>query len=116
MRISDWSSDVCSSDLVRFVLDHCGKPDIATGLREPWRSQIAEMAALPNVVCKISGLVTAADWADLQEEDVLCSARAAPAAFGPARVLFGSAWPVNEVAGGYARWFSLAPYHPSASD
>src|SRR3546814_16518460 len=40
---------------VRFVLDHCGKPDIATGLREPWRSQIAGMAALPNSVCKISG-------------------------------------------------------------
>src|SRR3546814_2497455 len=96
MRISDWSSDVCSSDLVRFVLDHCGKPDIATGLREPWRSQIAEMAALPNVVCKISGLVTEADWADWQAEDVLWYARAAAAAFGPERLMFGSDWPRSE--------------------
>src|SRR3546814_1344338 len=70
MRISDWSSDVCSSDL---------------------------MAALPNVVCKISGLVTEADWADWQAEDVLWYARAAAAAFGPERIMFGSDWPVNEV-------------------
>ncbi|HWK37052.1 amidohydrolase family protein [Sphingomonas sp.] len=93
---------------VRFVLDHCAKPGIAAGLRDPWQAQIAEMASLPNVVCKISGLVTEADWSGWQAEDVLWYARVAAQAFGAERILFGSDWPVNEVAGGYLRWFRLA--------
>lgn len=93
---------------VNFVLDHCGKPDIARGKREPWAMQIAEMASLGNVACKISGLVTEASWADWQPEDVLWYARTAAAAFGPERILFGSDWPVNTVAGGYERWFGVA--------
>lgn len=92
----------------QFVLDHCAKPDIAGGLREPWQSQIREMASLPNVVCKISGLVTEADWQSWEGEDVLWYARVAAAEFGPERVMFGSDWPVNEVAGGYLRWLDLA--------
>jgi L-fuconolactonase len=92
----------------RFVLDHCGKPDIKAGLRQPWRSQIRDMARLPNIVCKISGLVTEADWENWQPDDVLWYARAATEAFGPDRIMFGSDWPVNEVAGGYVRWFALA--------
>ncbi len=92
----------------RFVLDHCAKPDIAAGVREPWRVQIAKMGALPNVVCKISGLVTEADWMNWKAEEVLWYARAAAEAFGPERIMFGSDWPVNEVAGGYMRWFHLA--------
>ncbi|MCM8730274.1 amidohydrolase family protein [Hephaestia sp. GCM10023244] len=101
---------------VRFVLDHCAKPDIATGLREPWRSQITEMAGLPNIVCKISGLVTEADWTRWEPEEVLWYARAAAEAFGPERIMFGSDWPVNEVAGGYERWFQLAKDLASAWD
>jgi L-fuconolactonase len=97
-----------------FVLDHCAKPDIAAGLREPWLSQIREMASRPNVVCKISGLVTEADWAAWQPDEVLWYARSAADAFGPERVLFGSDWPVNEVAGGYLRWFCLAEELASA--
>jgi len=93
---------------VRFVLDHCAKPDIAARLREPWRGEMAGMAALPNVVCKISGLVTEADWDDRDGEALLWYARAAAEMFGPERILFGSDWPVNEVAGGYMRWFRLA--------
>lgn len=92
----------------RFVLDHCAKPDIKAGVRDPWRSEIREMASLPNVVCKISGLVTEADWEHWRAEDVLWYARTAAEAFGPDRILFGSDWPVNEVAGGYRRWFELA--------
>jgi len=90
------------------VLDHCAKPGIAAGMRDPWRVQIAKMAALPNVVCKISGLVTEADWASWTPEEVLWYARTAAEAFGPERIMFGSDWPVNEVAGGYMRWFRLA--------
>ena len=93
---------------VRFVLDHCAKPDIAARLREPWLGQMTEMAALPNVVCKISGLVTEADWKDRDAEAVLWYAWSAAELFGPERILFGSDWPVNEVAGGYMRWFRLA--------
>lgn len=91
----------------QFVLDHCGKPGIAAGLREPWHSGIRELAALPNVMCKISGLVSEAvpNWA---AEDILWYARAAAEAFGPERVLFGSDWPVCEVAGGFMAWFRLA--------
>lgn len=91
-----------------FVLDHCAKPDIRGGAREPWLSQIRELAGQPNVVCKISGLVTEADWERWQPEEVLWYARQAADAFGPARVLFGSDWPVNEAAGGYAKWFRIA--------
>lgn len=92
----------------RFVLDHCAKPDIARGDREPWASQIRAMAALPNVVCKISGLVTEADWGSWRADQVLWYARHAADAFGPARIMFGSDWPVNEAAGGFAEWFRVA--------
>ena len=93
---------------VQFVLDHCAKPDIRAGATEPWLSQIRDMAALPNVVCKISGLVTEADWEQWQPEEILWYARQAADAFGPERILFGSDWPVNEAAGGYSKWFRLA--------
>ncbi|MGA9366823.1 MAG: amidohydrolase family protein [Steroidobacteraceae bacterium] len=92
----------------RFVLDHCAKPDIRRGEREPWAAQIRAMAALPNVVCKISGLVTEADWEGWRPDDILWYARHATDAFGPTRVMFGSDWPVNEAAGGYARWYRVA--------
>ncbi len=92
----------------RFVLDHCAKPDIRRGDREPWLSQVRAMAALPNVVCKISGLVTEADWEKWRPEEVLWYARHAADAFGPTRIMFGSDWPVNEAAGGFAKWYRLA--------
>ena len=98
----------------QFVLDHCAKPDIRGGAREPWLSQVREMAALPNVVCKISGLVTEADWERWRPEEILWYARQAADAFGPARILFGSDWPVNEAAGGYPKWFGLAEVLASA--
>jgi L-fuconolactonase len=91
-----------------FVLDHCAKPDIRAGTQEPWLAQIRELAGLPNVVCKISGLVSEADWGRWKPEEVLWYARSAAEAFGPSRILFGSDWPINEAAGGYLRWFRLA--------
>jgi L-fuconolactonase len=93
---------------VTLVLDHCAKPDIRNGAREPWLSQIRRLAALPNVVCKISGLATEAHWTRWQPEDLLWYARQAADAFGPQRVLFGSDWPVCELAGGFAKWLSVA--------
>ena len=93
---------------VPLVLDHCAKPDIRKGEREPWLAQIRQLAALPNIVCKISGLVTEADWERWQPEEILWYARQAADAFGPTRVLFGSDWPVCDAAGGFEKWFRVA--------
>lgn len=91
----------------QFVLDHCGKPDIKAGIREPWRAQIRQLAEFPNVVCKISGLVTEADWQSWNAQQLLWYASEAAEAFGPERILFGSDWPVNEVAGGLRAWWEV---------
>jgi L-fuconolactonase len=87
-----------------FVLDHGGKPDLASGEIAAWQDDIARLAERPNIVCKLSGLVTEAkpDWqiADLRRAvDHLC------ACFRPRRMLWGSDWPVVDLAGGYAGWF-----------
>lgn len=92
---------------VPLVLDHCGKPGIRKGEREPWLSQVRQLAALPHVACKISGLLTEADWARWRPEEVLWYARQAADAFGPTRILFGSDWPVCERAGGFDGWLRL---------
>jgi len=92
---------------VPLVLDHCAKPDIRKGEREPWLTQIRQLSALPNIVCKLSGLVTEADWERWQPEEILWYARQAADAFGPARVLFGSDWPVCEAAGGFQKWLGV---------
>jgi L-fuconolactonase len=90
-----------------FVLDHFGKPRLATGEIDVWRRDITALAERDNVVCKLSGLVTEArpDWqlADLREavDHVL-------GCFGPRRMLWGSDWPVVDLAGGYAKWLAAA--------
>ncbi|WP_329521340.1 amidohydrolase family protein [Spirillospora sp. NBC_01491] len=92
---------------VRLVLDHAGKPDIAGGAWEPWASWIEEMAALPNVTVKLSGLVTEAapGWTPA---DVLSYARHVLAAFGPGRTMYGSDWPVCTLAATYGQVAALA--------
>jgi len=88
-----------------FVLDHLGKPRVAAGaagLRE-WRELVAPVAARPNVVAKLSGLVAEADWATWTPEDLRPFVRAAVELFGTDRLMFGSDWPVCEVAAGYAQ-------------
>ena len=92
---------------VPLILDHCAKPDIRKREREPWLSQIRQLAALPNIACKISGLVTEAHWEQWRPEEVLWYARQAADAFGAARILFGSDWPICEVAGGFERWLRV---------
>jgi L-fuconolactonase len=92
---------------LQFVLDHCGKPPLATGELARWQRDIALLAEHRNIVCKLSGLVTEAapDWqiADLRkavDHVVTC--------FGPRRMLWGSDWPVVNLAGGYAKWLAAA--------
>jgi len=88
---------------VRFVLDHCGVPDIAAQALDPWRDGITRLAALPNVACKISGIVAyaAADWtpADLRPYVEHCIE-----AFGWDRVVWGSDWPVCTLTADLTRW------------
>jgi len=92
---------------LQFVLDHFGKPALSTGEIGVWRRDIALLAERDNVVCKLSGLVTEAkpDWslADLSGavDHVL-------SCFGPQRMLWGSDWPVVDLAGGYGKWLGAA--------
>jgi L-fuconolactonase len=90
-----------------FVLDHCGKPRLASGEIATWQRDIALLAKHPNIVCKLSGLVTEAapDWkiADLRQ-----AVDHVVACFGPERLLWGSDWPVVDLAGDYATWFAVA--------
>nr|WSW65096.1 amidohydrolase family protein [Streptomyces sp. NBC_00995] len=84
-----------------FVLDHAGKPQIATGRRHPWAEDLRALAALPNTVCKLSGLVTEADPHDWTVRDLRPYADTVLDAFGPGRLLFGSDWPVCRLAATY---------------
>jgi L-fuconolactonase len=84
-----------------FILDHLGKPPVASGSLRPWAGDVRRLAALPNTACKLSGLVTEADWNRWQVADLRPYADTALDAFGPARVMFGSDWPVCTLAASY---------------
>jgi L-fuconolactonase len=86
---------------VRFVIDHLAKPPIASGELEPWRERIAAFADLAHVACKVSGLVTEADWSSWTVEDLQPYVDHAIGVFGPERLLFGSDWPVCLLAASY---------------
>jgi L-fuconolactonase len=92
----------------RFVLDHIAKPLIKAQQVGDWAKDLQALAAHKNVWCKVSGMVTEADWHTWQPADFRPYLDVVFAAFGPERVLFGSDWPVCEVAGGYDAVVSLA--------
>jgi L-fuconolactonase len=98
------------ADLVRrvpkvtFVLDHFGKPDVRGKKTGLWAADLKTLAALPNVVCKISGLTTEADWNHWQPSDLKFYFGWALECFGFDRVLFGGDWPVATLATSYDRW------------
>jgi L-fuconolactonase len=93
---------------VTLVLDHAGKPPIASGVLEPWRSQLSALASLPHVRCKLSGLVTEAHWDAWSIRDLRPYAEHVLGSFGPDRVMFGSDWPVCELAASYGDVVALA--------
>jgi L-fuconolactonase len=93
---------------VRLVLDHAGKPAIADGGYEPWAEFLTSLAARPNVFCKLSGLVTEADWTKWTIEDLRPYAAHVLASFGSDRVMFGSDWPVCELAATYGQVYEAA--------
>ncbi len=87
----------------RFVIDHLAKPEIKAGKIEPWAGLIREIAASPNVYCKVSGMVTEADWKGWKAEDFEPYLDVVFEAFGAQRLMFGSDWPVCLVAATYAK-------------
>jgi L-fuconolactonase len=91
-----------------FVLDHLAKPPIKAQEVSEWERGLRTLAAHDNVCCKVSGLVTEADWQRWQPADFRPYLDVAFDAFGPARLMFGSDWPVCEVAGGYDQALGLA--------
>jgi L-fuconolactonase len=101
---------VCRCPEIHFILDHCGKPAIRDRQLDPWRQHLRELAALPNVVCKVSGLLTEADWANWQPAELQSYVRHAIDCFGFDRVLFGGDWPVLTLAGDYSRWLAALDF------
>jgi L-fuconolactonase len=90
-----------------FVLDHVAKPNVKDGRLEPWRSDLLRLARLPNVHCKVSGLITEADHRAWRAEQFRPYLDTVFEAFGLPRLMYGSDWPVCLFAGDYAAAFSL---------
>lgn len=91
----------------RFVLNHLAKPNIKEGLIEEWKQDIIELAKQQNVSCKVSGMVTEADWKKWKVKDFTPYLDVIFEAFGPKRVMYGSDWPVCLLAADYGRVLSL---------
>ncbi len=90
-----------------FVLDHLAKPRIREQLLQPWHDDLRRLAENPNVVCKLSGLVTEADWSAWTPEHLYPYLDAVLRIFGPERLLAGSDWPVCLLASEYHAWWTL---------
>lgn len=90
-----------------FVLDHLGKPPIKAKQLQPWAQHIRTLASNPNVFCKISGMVTEADWQHWRSDDFKPYLDAVFESFGVDRLMFGSDWPVCLLAGSYHRVLEL---------
>lgn len=91
----------------KLIVDHCAKPGIRNKEINEWSDAIKEVAANKNVYCKVSGLITEADWHNWNEKDIYPYLDMVFDAFGEKRVLFGSDWPVMLLAGNYSRWITL---------
>ena len=87
-----------------FILDHVTKPSIRDRVLVPWQENIRELARRANVYCKVSGMVTEADWHSWSEEDLSPYIETVVEAFTPKRIMFGSDWPVVSLASSYRRW------------
>lgn len=90
-----------------FVLDHIAKPRIARFELSPWRENIVDLAKRPNVYCKLSGMVTEADYTRWTEAQLKPYFDTVLEAFGPHRLMFGSDWPVCQVAVDYVQWLKV---------
>jgi L-fuconolactonase len=91
----------------KFVLDHAAKPRIAVGELEPWATRMRELAQRPNISCKLSGLVTEAQWNAWNLHTLRPYLDVCVDAFGVDRLLAGSDWPVCLVASSYPGWWAV---------
>jgi L-fuconolactonase len=106
---------------VQFVMDHISKPRIAKQEIEPWKSLMSELATFPNVLCKVSGLVTEAKWNEWEVKDFKPYVDHVIEIFTPQRLMFGSDWPVANLGGTYSEIVELAEaltsgFSPSESE
>ncbi len=92
---------------VSFVLDHAGKPGIRSGDLAAWTHHLSKLAAFPNVNCKLSGLITEADIEHWTSDEMLPVMGLVLDEFGSERVMFGSDWPVVNLAGSLGKWMDL---------
>ena len=90
-----------------FVVDHIAKPFIKEGRLDNWKDAITALASLENVFCKISGMVTEADWKNWKYTDLIPYLDVVFEIFGTKRLIYGSDWPVCLVAGSYKRQLSI---------
>jgi L-fucono-1,5-lactonase len=88
---------------LQFVIDHLAKPAIRDGVRQPWADLISPFGELDNVWCKVSGMVTEADWTSWRPADLEPYVGHVLEVFGPGRLIFGSDWPVCLLAASYQR-------------
>jgi L-fuconolactonase len=97
-----------------FVIDHLAKPFIKEGIFEEWKQDMQAIAQLPNTHCKLSGMVTEADWSNWKEEDFTVYIETVLESFGPDRVQFGSDWPVCLLSTDYANVCKLVEHHTAS--
>ena len=91
-----------------FVLNHIAKPRIGDNALEPWAGRMRELAKRPNIYCKLSGLVTEAEWTNWTVAQITPFIDTVLEAFGPERLMFGSDWPVCLLATNYQQWTGIA--------
>ncbi|TDQ09884.1 amidohydrolase family protein [Pedobacter metabolipauper] len=90
-----------------FVLDHMAKPDVKNKSISQWKTEIRELAKRENTCCKISGMLTEADWKSWKPEDLIPYLDVVFEAFGSKRIMYGSDWPVSLLAAKYAQQLNM---------
>lgn len=90
-----------------FILDHIAKPNIKSRLLSPWRERMRELARRENIYCKLSGMVTEADWSSWTHHDLSPFIDVVLECFGANRLMFGSDWPVSLLACAYEKWVEV---------
>ena len=106
-QLASAADAAASHPSVDFVLDHLGNPPITSGDLADWRRDLARLAALPNVVTKLSGITLQTDWADWSIDDLRGPVEFALDAFGPQRILFGTDWPLVLLASDAPSWVDI---------
>jgi L-fuconolactonase len=99
-----------------FVIDHLAKPNVREQAMSPWREQMRELAQHPHVWCKVSGLVTEADWSAWKPADFRPYLDVVFEAFGIDRLMFGSDWPVCTLAARYEQVYALIHEYAQSMD